>query len=66
LVDGDEAWQAVHNGVGSVLTNTEHTVNGKPIAGDIKVTDFVIDGVHHAPDSLVEISAGTFELKSTG
>ena len=66
LVDGDETWPAVHNGVGSVLTNTEHTVNGKPIAGDIKVTDFVIDGVHHEPGSLVELSAGTFELKSTG
>ena len=66
LVDGDETWQAVHNGIGSVLTNTEHTVNGKALDGDIKVTDFVIDGVHHAPDSVVELSAGTFELKSTG
>ena len=64
--DGDETWQAVNNGLGSVFTNTENSLNGKALAGDLSVTGFVVDGVHYAPDSVVTLNTGTFELKSTG
>ena len=67
LVDSDESWQATHNGIGSVLNNTQNVLNGKILPdSDFKVTSFTIDGTTYEADSIAQLQEGTFELKSTG